>query len=408
MNRMIRSAIGLLMLAGTAFGVTGTAQAQSPFSPAVIVNDGAITYYEIDQRAKLLRILTGSVNPLEQAREQLVEDRLKLQAAFLIGLTPTENAIKAAMEDFAKRGNMTAEQLIPALKAEGIDEESFRDFVLTGIAWRGVIQTRFGGRAQISEDEIDRAMASGNGQGGIQVLLSEVIIPVTPQTEDQVLAVANQIRNLKTEEEFAQAALQYSASPSRQNGGKLDWMPMTEVPGPLRPLILSLSIGEVSEPLPLQGAVGLFRLRSIAESTPGTTPIAEIDYAMLYFPGGRTEANLKRLDSIQNRIDRCDDLYKYNFGQPQELLIREAQAPSKIPGNIRSELSKLDPGETSTALSSKDGQTLILLMHCGQTAEIGLDLSREDVALALRNQRLESFANGYLAQLMAEATIEYR
>jgi peptidyl-prolyl cis-trans isomerase SurA len=44
-------------------------------------------------------------------------------------------------------------------------------------------------------------------------------------------------------------------------------------------------------------------------------------------------------------------------------------------------------------------------MLCGRTAQLDEELSREDVAQALRNQRLQSFAESYLAQLRADATI---
>ena len=71
------------------------------------------------------------------------------------------------------------------------------------------------------------------------------------------------------------------------------------------------------------------------------------------------------------------------------------------------ELSKLDPGETSTALTRSDGQTLVLLMLCGRTPllEEDQEIDRDSIAAQLRNQRLNAFSENLLEQLAAEATI---
>ena len=58
-----------------------TAQANNLFAPAITVNDKSITHYEISQRETLLKALKAPGNPVEVARKQLIEDRLKLSVA---------------------------------------------------------------------------------------------------------------------------------------------------------------------------------------------------------------------------------------------------------------------------------------------------------------------------------------
>ena len=71
------------------------------------------------------------------------------------------------------------------------------------------------------------------------------------------------------------------------------------------------------------------------------------------------------------------------------------------------ELSKLDPGETSTALTRANGNTLVLLMLCGRTPAIVTEqeIDRDSVVAQLRNQRLNAFSENLLEQLAAEANI---
>jgi peptidyl-prolyl cis-trans isomerase SurA len=50
----------------------------------------------------------------------------------------------------------------------------------------------------------------------------------------------------------------------------------------------------------------------------------------------------------------------------------------------------------------------MLVMMCARTPALNTTASREDITLALRNQRLASFADSYLEQLKSEADITER
>ena len=108
---------------------------------------------------------------------------------------------------------------------------------------------------------------------------------------------------------------------------------------------------------------------------------------------------------MRRELDVCDDLYGIAQGQPAEVLERGSKPPAEIPQDIAFELSKLDPGEVSTALTRNNGQTLVFLMLCGRTAAINEDVERGDAAAALRQNRVTAYADGYLEQLRADARI---
>ncbi|WP_132859616.1 peptidylprolyl isomerase [Shimia isoporae] len=379
--------------------------AQGAFSPAITVNDQVVTNYEIDQRARLLTIMNTPGDTYSEARKQLIDDRLKVQAARIAGVSVPEEGVQAGLAEFAQRVNMQPDEMLKALASEGIDEETMRDFITSGVTWRGFVQARFGGSVQISEEEIDRAVASNTGAGGLRVLLSEIVIPMTPQTQGQVMGLAQQLSEIRSFEDFEQAAITYSQSPTKDDGGRIQWMSVTNLPPQLRPLIAALSPGEVTAPVQLPNAVALFQMRRVEESNRPAPRYSEIDYAMYYLAGGRTPETLAQARDIANRIDRCDDLYGIAKDLPPEVLFRESQAPGEIPRDIALELAKMDDNEISTALTTANGQTLIMLMLCGRTAEFGEELSRDEVAAALRNQRLDNFAESYLSQLRAQAHI---
>ncbi|KPA22414.1 Chaperone SurA precursor [Shimia sp. SK013] len=400
-----RFALSTAVAAYAVLGLTAPALAQGAFSPAITVNDGVITSYEIDQRARLLVIMNSPGDTISEAREQLIDDRLKLQAAGVFGIQASEEGIQAGIAEFAQRVNMEPDDMLKALAGEGVNEETMRDFIISGITWRGYVQTRFGGSVQITEEEIDRAVASNTGAGGIRVLLSEIVIPMTPQNEAQVMSLAGQLSDIRSFDDFENAARAYSGAPTKDNGGRIEWMSVTKLPPQLRPLIAALSPGEVTAPVQLPNAVALFQMRRVEESDRPAPRYSAIDYAMYYLPGGRTPENLAKATEIAGRVDRCDDLYGINKDQPAELLTRDSLALGEVPRDIALELAKMDDHEISTSLTTANGQSLIMLMLCGRTAELGEELSRENVANALRNQRLENYAESFLSQLRAEARI---
>lgn len=387
--------------------LAGPLAAQGLFSPAIIVNDQVITRYELEQRERFLILLNAPGNPAEQAREQLIDDRLKLTEVRRAGLLPTEEELAAGVAEFAGRANLSPEELVEALEANGVARQTLVDFVQSGIGWRNLVQARFAGRAEVSEGEVDRAIG-GEGAGNVRVRLAEIVMPIDPARQEEVRARAAEISEYTTEAQFADAARRFSAAPSASAGGQLPWQELTRLPPGLRPIILGLAPGEVSDPIPLEGALALFQLRDIEETEYTAPEYAAIEYATYLIPGGRSEAARSEAARIRASVDRCDDLYGVNLGQPDERLDRVSLPPGEVPQDIAMELSKLDEGEVSTMLTRRDSAgnaNLVLLMLCGRTPEISEDVSREEIEIGLRNRRLASYADSLLQQLRSEARI---
>ncbi len=404
MRSLTRTFAKLALAATLALGAV-PATAQGQFAPAVIVNDMVITGFELEQRAQMLTLLNAPGNVRELAREQLIDDRLRMQAAQDAGIRPAREDVLEGMEEFASRANLSREEFTAALAQRGVAEQTFRDFVAAGVGWRELVRQRFAGRASVSEAEIDRALSSRGSGSNVRVLLSEIIMPAPPQQAAQVRERAARISQLTSTSAFSAQARRFSATATRANGGRLPWRDLNELPPVLRPLVLQLKPGEVTDPLPIPNAVALFQLRAIEEVGYQAPEVSAIEYAAYYMAGGRSAETLAKARVLQGRVDRCDDLYGVAQGQPASVLERGTKPVADIPTDIAFELSKLDPGEVSTALTRANGQTLVFLMLCGRTAQINEDVDRDELTLGLRNQRLAALADGYLAQLRADARI---
>ncbi|KEJ89591.1 peptidylprolyl isomerase [Sulfitobacter donghicola] len=396
-----------------AFGLIATLAApvgaQNLFAPAATVNDSVVTEFEVQQRIRFLQVLNARGATRKAAVESLINERLRGEAIRDAGLNLSQEGINAALEEFAGRANMTRAEFTSALARAGVEKETYRDFVLNGITWRDLIRARYGSRVSISEAEIDRALASqSTGASNIRVLVSEIIIPAPPPRAAQVAAIAEDIAQSTSANQFSAFARKYSATATRGAGGRLPWQDLSNLPPALQPLILSLSPGEVTQPLNIPNAVALFQLRDIEETSRPARTYSAIEYAAYYMAGGRSAETLQQAENLKAEVDVCDDLYAFAKGQPESVLDRETLPPSKLPKDFAIELSKMDEGEVSTALTRSDGQALVFLMMCGRTAEQNAEVSREDVAGSIRQRRLSGFADSLLSELRSEARISIK
>lgn len=399
------------------------------FSPAVFVNDRVITNYEVEQYRLFMTLLRSPGDLEKLAVERLIEDRLRMDAAEILGISATPEQVEAGMAEFAGRANLTTEQFLKAIGQAGVAPETFQSFVEAGLLWREVVRTKFGPRAQVSDDEIDRALALSSRQSGVQVLLSELILPAnTPANKAASERVAQRLAGKTISEgAFASEARSKSVAPSRGRGGRLDWLPIGNLPPPVASQVIGLAPGQVSEPFPVPNAIILFYLRDLQETDAPEANVVALEWAEF------SVASQNDAQRVKDDIDTCDDLYGVAKGLPEDRLLRETRATGEVPGDVAMELAKLDDNEVSEGFS-RNGQPIVLML-CARTYELpGVQSgpvtaeaeeptegegsaeaapvpagpNREQIRNQLIGQRLNSYGEGYLAELRADAVIRYQ
>ncbi|NBE08372.1 peptidylprolyl isomerase [Paragemmobacter ruber] len=407
-----------LVMAGA---TVAPAQDGGLFAPRLIINGQTVTNFEVEQRTLMLRALRSPGDPEKEALVALMRDRLGAQAAEDLGITVTAEQVTAGMEEFAARANLTAAQFTEALGQEGVAPETFRDFVANGVLWREVVRARFASQIRITEAQIDRALAENAKTPQVQVLLSELILPVQGEDVSPVLDQARGIKAQTTSEgSFAAAAREFSASPSAQRGGRLDWLPVTNLPPAIAQKVLTLSPGEVSDPIVVPQAVVLFQLNGVSDQESAMPAQVEVQYAQFALPPTLDPA------VIRQQSDGCGDLYPLAAGLPADQLRVTTQMMGAVPQDIALELAKLDPGESVLRNRGSYNELLMLCLRTGipeaapEAAEIPVTtvegeeaedqspVDREAVRNQLGNQQLTAMAEAFMEELRSEAIIEER
>lgn len=373
--------------------------AQDLFTPRLYVNDRVITNYEVAQRALFLRVLRAPGNSEEEALKALTEDRLRQTEAERLGLTLSDEELMRGMTEFAARANLTAEQFVAELEKAGIAAETFRDFVAAGLLWRQAVRARFLGQVPVSEADIDRALEASARPRALQVLASELVIPAPEGQEEAAMARAQELSDtLSGEAAFASAARRFSAAPTAGAGGRLDWLPLANLPGAIAEKILALDTGEVSDPIAVPGAVVLFLLRDVAMDTKAEPLSVSVEWAEFLVPD-----DAAAIAKIRAEADSCTDLYTQARGLPEDRLTVTKAGLDQVPGDVALELARLDRGEISTALTR--GGYRRLLMLCGREQVVEPPPTRDQIREQVINQKLEGMAEGYMEELRSAAII---
>jgi len=127
----------------------------------VIVNGEPITSYDIDQRAKFIQLSTHKPPPRQDVVEDLINDKLKVQAAKRYKLDITDNDVNTAFANMAKRMRVNAETLTQMLAQNGVNAGTLKSRIRSEIAWTQIVRGKFASSLQMTDKEVRDAIQQG-------------------------------------------------------------------------------------------------------------------------------------------------------------------------------------------------------------------------------------------------------
>lgn len=395
---LLRLLVQLAFLAALAM----PAAAQNPFAAARVVNDRIISNWDVDQRVRLYRAFGfNPAQPRELALEELTQDKLKLQAARAIGADVTEEGFEDAVAQYAEQRQMSVGGLRARLKGAGVADETFDDFLRTSVLWRAVIEARFRSRAAPSEEDLQSTLAFAASNPSESLFLREIAIPFAERGQQGARDLADRlIRQVRGGASFPALAREYSRSRTAQEGGAIGWTPANGLPAQMASEVLTLTAGEVSGPIAVPAGIIILQVVDIREDTSARSD-AFVTYVRYDLPLGAPEARaalLEAADEFQSCLDA--ELAAEGFaGQSGPV----GPVPIvSLSGEIAVTIASLDPGEIGAAMPTQEADTLLYL--CTRSVDIDPDQT-EALRRQIFNQRMNSYAAGYLQELLADAVV---
>ncbi|HLS18822.1 MAG TPA: peptidylprolyl isomerase [Paracoccaceae bacterium] len=263
----LRQLIAAALFAGLGLiGTSAPGAEETPFQPVAIVNDVPITGFDLGQRAQILLALgfprSDQEGLRQEALNQLIDERLKLQATRDMNIEITPEMIEGGIEAFAEQTGMSADAFRARLKAQGVSDQALNDMARAEIGWLQVIRARFSDRVTPDDADVEAELARMGGAGAEYHVL-EIGLPfdAAGRSEAETRELAEELsRSLNSGSSFEQAVARYSASPSAERGGDVGWISTERMPPELRQALAGLEIGQVSRPLPVSGGVSILKL----------------------------------------------------------------------------------------------------------------------------------------------------
>ncbi|MBO9709981.1 MAG: peptidylprolyl isomerase [Caulobacter sp.] len=396
-------------------------------SVAAVVNDDIISTYDLMQRMRLLMVSSGlqptqeNLPQLEQeALRSLIDERLQLQELKRvekqqkITIISTDQEIKEQINDIARSNspNMTGDQLLAQLAAQGVGAETFKAQIRADSSWQAWISGRYGSRLRIGEDQIkafERRMAEAASKPQYQV--SEVFIDAARVGGMEV--ATNGARQLISQMQqgapFPAVARQFSASPTAANGGDAGWISPGEMPPEVDAALEQLRPGQLSAPIPVRDGVYIIYLRD--KRSGAKAALVDLKQVAIPLAKDATQAQVdaanKVLLDLKPKLTSCETL-EATAGKVDGVVagdLGEAEISDLAPA-FQQAANTLNVGQISDPIRTDAGLHLIAV--CGKRQSGAQAPTHDQIENRLRNQQLAMISKRYLRDLRNSATIETR
>lgn len=418
------------VLALVLFSAPWGARAQDALRIAAVVNDEMISVYDLNMRLNFVVAFSGLPDTNEtrqrlgpQILRSLIDDELKRQEATRLGIPVSEGEVERALRRVEKGNGFDKGGLDKFLASRNIRKSSLTTRIESEIAWRKLVQGRFGALSQVSDEEIDEVLSKiESNKGKPEYLVSEIFLPVDkPENEREILSLANRlIQQTQAGANFQALAQNFSKSPTAESGGNLGWNRLGQLGNDLDQALAKLRPGRLSPPVRTVDGYYILYLRKQRTArglaSPETaSPVVNLQQLFLPLPPGTGPAAVS--DAMEgakifaDKAKNCEDLDKMGkeIGSPLSGNLGDIKTSALAPQQ-RDLVRGLPALKASRPLRTNDG--VIVLMVCRRDEVENLELPaaghRERIANKLINERIGLAARQHMRNLRRAAFVDIR
>lgn len=149
----------------------------------VVVNNQAITSYDIARRSAFLKLQRRNGNLTELATEELIDEALKRSAFERAGYRIPESRVDQSFADFAKSNKMSPNQMTQILNQAGVTARHFKEYIRVQIGWGQLVaaQARSQGGLLNEQDVVAKMLERGGAKPTSTEYTLQKVIFVVPQ-----------------------------------------------------------------------------------------------------------------------------------------------------------------------------------------------------------------------------------
>jgi peptidyl-prolyl cis-trans isomerase SurA len=197
--------------------------------------------------------------------ESLINVRLEIQQATSEGLTVGDEEVKEAIDSIKKKYSMSDAELAESLKKEGYTLDEYRKRLREQILVSKVVNRDVRSKILVAEPDVHKYVEAHRSslEGGEGYRISQIFfkMPASPEEKSKIEEKAEAIvKRIRSGENFADLAKEYSEDPSASAGGDLGFIKKDQLMKEFRDEVALMKPGDVSSPFWSKSGLHIIRL----------------------------------------------------------------------------------------------------------------------------------------------------
>ena len=430
MNTFSKWGINLSMgLALTLASSCAIFAAQKLDSIVAVVNDDIVLKSDLTTRlVKVQQQFTNDQTNMpdlkaltSQVLDQLIIENLQLQLATKKGVYIADPSLDLAIERIAKNNGLSLPELAQAIADTGETMVQFRAKIRQELTINEIQASSVNRRIRISEHEIDRYLASNQGQklADTEYEIGHILISLSAQPDAQELEIAKEKLNaissaLEQGTEFSSVAATHSDALNALKGGNLGWRKGSQLPELFAEPIKTMSTGEVSSPIRNGSGFHVIKLINKRGVSIQTVAQTKANHLLILPNEIRSPSQAQELiNELHQRLVEGADFYDLarTFSDDAN------SAPSggdlgwvntnQLPAVLQTALDLLALEELSPPIQSAQGWHLLQAVE-RRTKDVGQANLRYQAKQAINASKFANELENWLREIRNQAYIEVR
>jgi peptidyl-prolyl cis-trans isomerase SurA len=393
-----------------------------------VVNDDVILESELATREAMVieqlqqqqSQLPSSATLRKQVLDRLVLENLQLQMAERSGIRVDDETLNNNLRKLAGQNNMTLTEFRQVLERDGFDYASFREEFRDQIIMNRIRQEMVDNRVQVTEQEVDQALASAasSSDQNREYRLAHILVSVPEAASPEQVRAAKQraqdiLTRLRDGADFEQTAVAESDGQQALSGGDLGWRKVGQLPSFFSGAVGQLNKGQVSDLIRSPSGFHIIKITDVRGDERHVVKKTQARHILLktddLAPEGETE---NRIRQLRDRIEQGEDFatlaqsHSQDPGSASEGGDLGWVTPGQMVPEFEKAMDQLAPGEVSEPIQSRFGWHLIQVIDRREDDDTK-EYQRNRVREAIRQRKADEELEIWLRRLRDESYVEY-
>lgn len=394
-----------------------------------VVNDEAITQYELDdakrivlQQLKRQNVALPAGDVLDkQVLERLITERTLLQYAKENGIKVDDTQVERTIQRIAEDNKMTPDDVRKALARDNMSYARYREDIRNEITVQRVREREVDSRITVSDAEVDIYLATLKAQSGgeTEYRLAHILVLVPEQaTAAQIEArrrrAEEALRSIRTGGDFSQVAATFSDAADALTGGNLGWRPGARLPTVFAESVRTMKVGDVSPVL--RSAAGFHIVKLLdkrSRNDPAVVDQTHARHILVRVNEITSEADAKtKIDRLKDRLDsggKFEDLAKLYSEDASAAKSGDLGwlSPGDTVAPFEEAMNKLPVKQVSAPVRTTFGWHLIEVLG-RRKQDVTADRERTQAQIAIRQRKSDEAFEDWVRQTRDRAYVEVR